>query len=242
MGLDCWASILGDCGSGKSREHYISDGIFDGESVTAFGLPWCRDNPITLGLKSATAKILCGKHNSALSEFDGEAAKLSKFLLTNVLAAPLTESATTLNGFGLEKWALKTFVNLGYIRGLHREQSNRLEPTARLIRYIFRNETIADGVGLYFVTGKLSSENYQGGLWWDAIQNPDNPAEIFGMAFTFYGIRFVISTPPIRAERKIAGLGLVKGFDYSYAKIIYRPSNISLKSGTGALKRIDLQW
>jgi len=167
---------------------------------------------------------------------------LSKFLLTNVLAAPLTENATTLNGFGLEKWALKTFLNLGYIRGLRREQTIRLDPTAQLIRYIFRNETIADGVGLYFVTGKLSSENYQGGLWWDAIQNPANPAEIFGMAFTFYGIRFVISIPPLRAESKIAGLGLIKGFDYSSAKIIYPPSNVSFRSGTAGMKRINLQW
>jgi len=36
MGLECGASILGDCGRGKSGEHYITDGIFDDESVIVF--------------------------------------------------------------------------------------------------------------------------------------------------------------------------------------------------------------
>lgn len=242
MGFDCWASILGACARGESREHYISDGIFDGESVTAVGLPWCRDEPVTIGMKSAVAKILCGKHNSALSEFDSEAAKLSRFLVNNVLDEPLTESTISLNGRLLEKWALKTFFNLGYIRGLHREQPNRLDPPAHLVRHLFSNEPVADGAGLYFVTGKVSNQDYGPGLWWNVIQNPKNLVEIFGMAFTFFGVRFVISITPIRAEEKIAGLGLINGFDYSSAKIIYRPSNIGLTSSTAGLKRIDLGW
>jgi len=242
MGLDCWASILEDCARGKTREHYISDGIFDGESVTAFGLPWCRDQPITVGMRSAVAKILCGKHNSALSPFDAEAAKLSKFLVTNVLDQPLAVAAIRLNGNRLEKWALKTFLNLGYIRGLHRGQPNRLDPPAHVVRHIFLDEPVADGVGIYFVTGKISNHAYGPGLWWNAIQNPKNTAEIFGMAFTFFGVRFVISISPSRAVDKIAGLGQVNGFDYSSAKILYRPPNIGLTSSTAGLKRIDLEW
>lgn len=240
--MDCWASTLEDCGRGKSREHYISDGIFDGETVTAVGLPWCRDKPVTIGMRSAVAKILCGKHNSALSRFDAEAAKLSKFLVTNVLDQPLAEAAISLSGRHLEKWALKTFLNLGYIRGLHREQPNRLDPPANLVRHIYLDEPIADGVGLYFVTGKVSNQDFGPGLWWNVIQNPKNTAEIFGMAFTFFGVRFVISIPPIRAEDKIASLGQVNGFDYSSAKILYRPPNIGLMSSTAGLKRIDLKW
>ena len=242
MGFDCWASILGNCAKGKSREHYISDGIFDGESVTAIGLSWCRHKPVTIGMNRAVAKILCGKHNSALSDFDAEAAKLSKFLATNVLDQPLNESTITLNGHRLEKWALKTFLNLGYLRGLHREQHNLLEPPPHLVRHIFHDEAVADGVGLYFVTGKISNENFGAGLWWNAIQNPQRLEEIFGMAFTFFGVRFVVSIPPIRAEEKIAALGKVKDFDYSSAKIVYRPSNISLTSRTAALKQIDFEW
>lgn len=163
--MNCWASSLGDCGEGVSREHYVSNGIFDSESITAFGLPWCRDKPVTIGLKSAVAKILCGKHNSALSMFDGEAVKLSQFLETNVLEQPLIESTIHLQGTFLEKWALKTFLNLGYLAALHREQPGRLNPPEELIRYIFRNTPITEGVGLYFITDTINNDSYGTGLF-----------------------------------------------------------------------------
>ena len=242
MALDCWAVVLNDCGKGRSREHYISDGIFDGETVTAFGLPWCREKPMTMGMQSAVSKILCGKHNAGLSEFDAEASRLSKFLVTNVREEPLAEASITLNGQYLEKWALKTFFNLGYIRGLHGDQQNRLDPPPHLIRHLFLNEPVADGVGLYFVTGKVSNQDFGPGVWWNAIHNPKNRAEIYGMTFTFFGVRFVVSTLPVRAEERIAGLGLLNGFDFASAKILYRPPNIALTSGTAGFKRIDLQW
>ena len=159
-----------------------------------------------------------------------------------MLDQPRVESAISLKGRFLEKWALKTFLNLGYMRSLHREQPNRLKPPPQLVRYIFQDAPVADGVGLYFVTSKITNENYGTGLWWNVIQNPKNLTEIFGMAFTFFGVRFVISIPPIRAEEKIAGLGQVNGFDYSTTKIVYRPYNITLTSNTAGLKRIDLEW
>lgn len=242
MSTDCWASLLADCARGASREHYISDGIFDSQVVTAVGLPWCRDTPVTIGLSSAVAKILCQRHNSALSAFDAEAAKLSRFLQANVLNQPLVDSTIVLKGGLLEKWALKTFLNLGYIRGLHREQPNRLEPQPDLVRYIFENAPVADGVGLYFVSSKISNDNFGTGLWWNVIQNPQRLEEIFGMTFTFFGVRFVISIPPIRAEGKIARLGKMNGFNYSTATVIYRPANIALISSAAGSKQIQLEW
>lgn len=240
--MDCWASVLKDCARGSSREHYISDGIFDGQQVTAVGLPGCRHEPMTIGLRSAVAKILCGKHNSALSPFDTEAGKLSRFLQTNVLDQPLKQSAISLKGRSLEKWALKTFLNLGYIRGLHREQPNRLDPRLDLVRYIYEDAPVADGVGLYFVTGTISNDGYARGVWWNVIQNPQRLEEIFGMVFGFFGVRFVVSISPTRAEEKIANLGELNGFDFSTAQIIYRPSNITLASSTAGRKEIQLEW
>lgn len=242
MSTNCWASVLRDCARGSSREHYISDGIFDGQQVTAIGLSWCRHVPMTIGLKSAVAKILCGKHNSALSPFDTEAGKLSRFLQTNILHHPLEEGTISLNGSLLEKWALKTFLNLGYIRGLHREQPNRLEPRPDLVRYIYENAPIADGVGLYLVTGKVSNDDSARGVWWNVIQNPQRLEEIFGMVLQFFGVRLVVSISPSRAEEKIAHLGEVNGFDYSTAQIIYRPSNIILVSDIAGRKDIHLEW
>jgi len=241
VAAECWASVLEDCANGASREHYISDGIFDGQSVTAVGLPWCRNEPETIGIRSAVAKILCGRHNSALSPFDAEAAKLSHFLATNVLDQPLGESTITLSGSAIEKWTLKTFFNLGYLRGLHREQPHRLDPPAHLVRYLYRNAAVAEGVGLYFVTGQISNDSFGSGVWWNVIQHPERH-EIFGMAFTFFGLRFVISILPLRAEEHIARIGKVHEFDYSTARIIHRPPGISLMSSTAGAKRIYFEW
>jgi len=240
--MECWASTLGNCGGGSSREHYVSDGVFDGETVTLHGLAWCRDTAVTIGLKAAVAKILCRKHNAALSEYDAQAAKLSRFLNTNVLRDPVVEASVTLNGLYVEKWALKTFLNLGYIRNLHGDQPNRLQPPAHLVRYIFGKEPVSDGVGLYFVSSKITNEDYAAGLRWNAIQNRNKPHEVFGMVFTFHGVRFVVSIPPKRAEERIRGLGKVGDFDYSTARIVYRPPHITLKSATAGFKRITLEW
>jgi len=136
---------------------------------------------VTISLKSAVAKILCQKHNNALSDFDGEAARFSGFLARNVIEDPLAESTITLRGALLEKWALKTFFNLGYVGALHREQVGRLEPPRHIVEYLFRNSPVADGVGLYFVTGTVSSEAYGTGLSWNVIQNPRKLTEVFGM-------------------------------------------------------------
>lgn len=73
--MECWAATLGTCAGGSSREHYITDGVFEGEMINAFGLPWCSDEPLSIELAAATARILCKRHNKALSDFDNEASK-----------------------------------------------------------------------------------------------------------------------------------------------------------------------
>jgi hypothetical protein len=80
---------------------------FDGYVVTAFGLEWCKDAPKSIGVANVTAKILCKTHNEALSDFVGEAPKLSRFLTANIWDNPLKSDRTTLSGALLERWALR---------------------------------------------------------------------------------------------------------------------------------------
>jgi hypothetical protein len=238
--MECWAHSLGNCGGGRSREHYISDGIFDGATVTAFGLPWCKDEPVTIGLASATSKILCKRHNEALSSFDAEAAKLSRFISSNIVHEPLAHTDITLQGPLIEKWALKTFLNLGFIGALDRGVS-RLTPPSNLVKSLFASDKLRNGLGLYFITGGVSNDGFKVGLAWNAIVNrktgrPD------GMTFTFNGLRLAVTAISLRAEAQIRGLGRLKGFDYSAAKVLYHPPNIIMASETAGNKRINLEW
>lgn len=240
--MKCWASCLGDCSKGGSREHYISDSIFDGETITAMGLPWCRGTPKTIGLKSAVAKILCRKHNSELSVFDNEAANFARYIKDDLVGKPLFDSCILLRGSNLEKWAVKTFFNLGYLRALHPQQPNSISPSEKLVRYIFQNGAIDDGIGLYFISNSVSAETTRDGVSWNVIWNPDQINQIFGMAIVFCGVRFVLSIIPMRVERQISELGVVNSFDYSKAQVAYRPPNIIFSNQNATQKRINFDW
>lgn len=239
--MDCWASSLGDCAGGQSREHPVSDGIFDGAVITAFGLKWCRDTPKSIGLSKAVAKILCRRHNSALSSYDAEAGKLSHFLSKSVLDEPLAVARTTLDGSLLEKWALKTLTNLGYVGALDPRNHTAIPPRPDVIQSLFRGAEVPDGMGLYFVSGTINNDAFSQGLSWQVINNRVN-GDVLGMSFSLSGVRFIANLVPMRAEKKIASMGCVNGVDYSNAKVHYRPMNIVLGSQTAGQKTVVLKW
>ena len=70
---DCWAWSLGDCGGGISREHYVSQSVFPDQSIFVQGIDWCLDEAKEIRIETLTAKILCKRHNTALSELDATA-------------------------------------------------------------------------------------------------------------------------------------------------------------------------
>ncbi len=240
--MDCWASCISGCSNNISKEHYVSDSFFEGTSITAFGLHWCNNKPIKIGLASAVSKILCTTHNNALSLYDSEASKLSTFLNENIRDKPLEHQNIDLNGIYIEKWALKTLFNLGYIGGLDQESFTKLTPPPQLVSYLYDEETAGDGMGLYFISNSINSEEYTNSISWNAIHNVANDGEIIGMTFTLNELRFIINTQPIRAETLIKNMGSINGVDYSNAKIEYRPKIICFKSKKAGTKLINFTW
>ena len=71
--VKCWARTLGGCSNIQSREHYLSQSLWEGDTITVKGL-WEEER--TIGLGSLTAKNLCRKHNEILSPLDSEAKKI----------------------------------------------------------------------------------------------------------------------------------------------------------------------
>lgn len=235
--MECWASILGDCSGPASREHYVSDSIFDGEAVTAFGLSWCKTSPIKIGLGSAVAKVLCKHHNESLSPFDAEASRVSRFLSEHVQDRPLEPAEYTANGHRLEKWALKTYANLSYLGALDFENHTRTQPAAFIVEHIFRDAPLPAGVGLYFIAGTLNNADFKVGVSWNGIRNLSVGGAIAAMTFTLNEVRFVVNAVPGAAEGRLAKMGAINGVDYSRAQIVYRPTNIILHSTTAGEKK-----
>jgi hypothetical protein len=240
--MDCWANCISGCSNNITKEHYVSDGFFEGKNITAFGLHWCKDEPIKIGLASAVAKILCTTHNNALSPYDSEAKNISEFITESIREKPLEHHCIDINGWFLEKWALKTLFNLAYIGGLDQTNFTKLTPPENLVSYLFSDIEVKEGVGLYFISTPINSGDYSNSISWNAIHNLSNDGEIIGMTFSFNGLRFIINTQPVQAEEIIKNMGVVKGIDYSKSEVVYRPKVINFRSNTAGTKTINLKW
>src|ERR1700735_3110067 len=117
----CWASCLGNCSEKMTREHLVSAALFLDDQISVQGFPWCKGEPVQIGLSGLTSKILCGKHNSDLSGVDtsgGEAFDALRQLrrLCNVREKwpdrRWSLSRHEADGHGFELWCLKTLINL----------------------------------------------------------------------------------------------------------------------------------
>jgi hypothetical protein len=120
----CWAACLGDCGEGISREHWVSKCLFESEEILVQGFSWCLNEPKTIPLANFVAKILCKKHNSAISELDSAALQAFKVfresIRINQVRGKLKRppiwniKRLTIDGPRLERWFLKTLINFSY--------------------------------------------------------------------------------------------------------------------------------
>ncbi len=113
----CYLASSQNCGGGLSREHYISRALIDQRDVFVRGMPWQKAEVQRLSPDNLTAKILCRRHNSALSPLDAHAQRL--FL--GIEEASHHASRRSLSrkpqffmtsGDAVELWAMKTLAGL----------------------------------------------------------------------------------------------------------------------------------
>jgi hypothetical protein len=157
----CWAATLADCSEKMSREHTVSRSLFVSDEIFVQGLPWCSKEPKKIGISSLVAKILCERHNNALSELDTAALEAfnvfrESIRLNNVRGKlkrpPIWNiKRLTIDGPRLERWFLKTLINLTFGgewaigRGNHSVGSVSNE----LVEIAFGRRRFEHGAGLY---------------------------------------------------------------------------------------------
>jgi hypothetical protein len=153
---------LGNCSDKITREHLVSENLFLDDELTVEGFPWCKGERVKIGLASFTAKILCRKHNSDLSDVDAAGGKAFEALrearrLANVREKRPTSRwsvvRTKIDGRGFERWCLKTLINLCYEgdRPIGRDSVEAGKPSERLVRTAYGLESFLGKTGLYFV-------------------------------------------------------------------------------------------
>jgi len=246
----CWANPLGDCSDKLSGEHIVSQSIFDSEQLTVMGLPWCRNAPKTIGLSSLTANILCRKHNSELSELDLTAGKAIQVLCDAFKLSELRSHYKRgmwrvvqykINGAKLERWFLKTLINVAYESELHIGIGAHPlgHPSKRLVEIVFGKSSFIAYEGLYTVirVGKLitPAENFQ------LLTLMNKEAYLFGGMFLFRGFRFLLSLSVDRIEKLPIGIGL-PGEDWSDARYNFHNQFMRDKVGKYLSQVIEVSW
>jgi len=197
--VNCWAEKLGNCSKKQSKEHLISKGILKGdehhepEIITIWGFNWCRDKPNKVSVSSFASKILCEYHNNLLSQVDSEAMNLYDILgeLQLMIRNPPTTSMNktinrTINGRILERWFLKTAINVIYSDwGIDK-------PPIELVELAFGLKSFPINVGLCLANSfRLPMQDYEDGIKLTPIMKDYNTFS--AILFEFRGWKFALS-------------------------------------------------
>lgn len=182
--MPCWAETIGGCGGGLSSEHIISRSQFEDRQITVQGLPWCKDEPKTVGLASLVARNLCRDHNTALSPVDAAAARLNRAFKV-IFHQPSLPVRVQFEARILERWLLKTTINLAL-----QDPGSGLAPTPELVRRAFGMEPTPKGQGLFMLAEQGENLRYAHGLRFESMARRETGQMVLG-AFVFHGVRLL---------------------------------------------------
>lgn len=250
--MTCWAAALGGCDSKTSREHLVSDGLWDGPRIRVQGLPWCRDEPKIVGRNALTAKILCRSHNSALSPVDTAGrdafralANAAKFAdnRTKITARTWIPFHFRIDGQLLERWFLKTLINLVYLRERPLPWSiggSTHAPPGVLIDAVFGVRALSKPLGLYGVAvlGEAAVSS-------DKVEFRPlltlNGSQIAGGLFFFRGFRYLLHTDdtPLDPTLRITKEG---GTDWNGSAALYHIRNMDCNIAGALSHSVDYAW
>jgi hypothetical protein len=232
--MTCWADLLHNCSTEASKEHIVSKGLFVGNIVNVKGFAWCKNNAKEVGLSSLTSKILCRKHNNDLSIVDSSGSQAFNVfrqlkLISNKRAKMLPKTwgviEYEINGKLLERWLLKTLINIslnsGYPIGPASKYPGR--PELSLVEISFGLRNFSGKSGLYFVvhTGQMVYSD-------DTIIFSPLIKEnkyIAGGLFSFRGFKLLLSLENEGPPQRLTGLGLGKE-DWSHSQLNYHNKRI----------------
>jgi len=202
----CWAESLGGCDRKIRGEHLVSKCLFDDDAITVQGFPWCLKKPKTIGLSSLVRNILCKSHNSELSSLDSvaldafnafrESVRLSN-VRRGIKADYLTVKRFPIDGALLERWFLKTLINLStggqWIVG----DGGIGAPSDGLVQTAFGSKPFKHGAGLYIAAQSGEQVDSMDRF---ALTPRTLDTTLVAGSFNFRGYRFYLNLLPRKFE------------------------------------------
>jgi hypothetical protein len=233
----CWAADVGGCSEKISREHLISRSLLPGHTILVEGFDWCKE-PKAIGIEALTRKILCTRHNSNLSSADEAIAQLN-----NLANQP--KLGVSISGRALERWFLKTLVNVSIGTedhiGQQMEGSKPGWPAPYLAAVAFGSVALTHGMGLYFLQCAESYKYRQGEILLVPLTSDHR---IAGALFGIAGVYFFFSLNPGAIPITI-GLMAPRATLPSYirdAQMVHRPIWLEFAHKSGDTARVDIDW
>lgn len=233
----CWASYREDCDRGMSAEHLLSKALFADQKLYASGFDWCATAERRIGINALRRRFLCAKHNNDLSPADEAGVQA-----VSAFATGTTENA--LRGPLLERWLLKTAINLSVGGELHigsgMTDSTPGWPSPYLLAVAFGDLLFSAKMGIYFLIPRSSYVHRAGEI---LVVPLHRDGAIGGFLFGLRGQFVFLNLYPGHAPSTIGTLapGLLPP-PLDGAELVYRPNLLSLRIGDGDLRHIGIQW
>ena len=232
---DCYARALLNCSEKLSREHYVSASVLSllGDEHRLSNVNWVppgeRSDPLPVG--ALASKILCERHNSALSPLDGHARVFFSELMRGLSDHPEPlHRKVSVNADAIEKWFLKACCG-ALASGNLREGGRRVvkKPPCSWLDILFGDAPFPAGTGLHIRhAGMIPFQGYSIG----PVYIGD---EWVGGGIIFAGVEFFISMVP-GGETE-----LLERSTGERSRLIYRPAVIRIESPPRMID-IELEW
>jgi hypothetical protein len=175
----------------------ISKSQFD-RTVTISGFSWCLE-PITIGINSFTARILCRDHNTALSPVDDEARAFRDAISDREFRQKMRRSGlvmpklkiVSVDGLLVERWFLKTLINIICCEGDVRPVGifDGDDVRGELVEIAFGQRQFEPDQGLFASAVLNEQVPAPGGLRFQTLTRKKDRA-IVGLGSRFHGHRF----------------------------------------------------
>ena len=221
----CYLSITNDCSTKLTREHIVSSAVLrEIDIVIALeGLPWLQPRQKKhLRISAINSKVLCDRHNTALSKLDKIGTKFFKALKQFTIASYNgKERLVIVSGRDLERWMLKILYGLLASNSLQQDYGNpiRCNVDQRCIDLLYEKVPFEQGRGLFVRTDYPGPMPAQRRL---RIRPLLKVAEqkLKGIELNILGFDFLLSTCPINVEGGIFRPGFFLFSSHTGTKVI----------------------
>jgi hypothetical protein len=222
----CYARSLNDCDQKLSKEHYLSRGVV---RILAQGGPTNTVRATGLGLppgelppdQVAQSKILCRRHNSALSHLDVVGERLFRAIREGLKLIPAYRYHSA-PGVDVERWLLKVAC------GVRAVSANDVPD--EWLRMLFGYSELPSPRGMYMYLRLGETIRETRGLQFGLYRRGGAPS---GAEIVFDGVRFTLDLVGERRTHRDSDIGSL---------MVYRPSGIWFDHADSATFHIGFEW